>query len=75
MKHQHLSLQERDYIEIELKKGTSQNKIAKSLNRKQSTISKEINRNKGKRGYRHKQAHRMPYWSDNNKIKPYSCFS
>ena len=60
MKHQHLSLQERDYIEIELKKGTSQNKIAKSLNRKQSTISKEINRNKGKRGYRHKQTHRMP---------------
>ena len=59
MKHQHLSLQERDYIEIELKKGTSQNKIEKSLNRKQSTISKEINRNKGKRGYRHKQAHRM----------------
>jgi len=44
MKHQHISLQERHYIEIELKKGTSQNEIAKSLNCKQSTISKEINK-------------------------------
>ena len=53
MKHRHLSLQERYYIEIELKKGSSQNAIAKALNRQQGTISKEISRNKGKRGYRH----------------------
>lgn len=55
-RHKHLSLQERYYIEIELKKGTSQNKIAKALGRTQGTISKEIQRNKGKKGYRHKQA-------------------
>ena len=51
-----LTLQERYYIEIEMKNGTSQNKIAKALNRSQGTISKEIARNKGCRGYRHKQA-------------------
>ena len=59
MKYRHLSLQERHYIEIELRKGTSQNKIAQALNRPQGTISKEINRNKGQRGYRHNQAHRI----------------
>ena len=59
MKHRHLSLQERYYIEIELKKGSSQNAIAKTLDRPQGTISKEINRNRGQRGYRHKQAHRV----------------
>jgi len=57
-RHKHLSLQDRYYIEIELKKGTSQNEIAKALGRSQGTISKEIQRNKGKKGYRHKQAHK-----------------
>lgn len=51
-----LTLQERYYIEIEMRNGTSQNKIAKTLNRSQGTISKEVARNKGGRGYRHKQA-------------------
>jgi IS30 family transposase len=59
MRHKHLSLQERYYIEISLKKGDSQNMIAKALNRSQGTISKEISRNQGNRGYRHKQADRF----------------
>jgi IS30 family transposase len=59
MKHKHLSLEERYYIEIALKKGDSQNMIAKALNRSQGTISKEIHRNRGERGYRHKQADRF----------------
>jgi IS30 family transposase len=58
MAYNQLTLQERYYIEIEMKKGTSQNNIAKSLGRSQGTISKEISRNIGKRGYRHKQADR-----------------
>lgn len=58
MVYNQLTLQERYYIEIEMKNGTSQNKIAKTLGRSQGTISKEITRNTGKRGYRHKQAHR-----------------
>jgi len=59
MKHKHLSLEERYYIEIALKKGNSQNMISKALNRSQGTISKEISRNKGERGYRYKQADRL----------------
>ena len=59
MKHKHLSLEERYYIETALKKGDSQNMIAKALNRSQGTISKEISRNKGERGYRYKQADRF----------------
>lgn len=58
MAFKHLSPEERHYIEIELRKGTSQNKIAESLGRSQGALSREINRNKGLRGYRHQQAHR-----------------
>ena len=57
MSYKHLSLEERYYIEIELREGKSRAAIGKALNRPQGTISKEIQRNKGKRGYRHKQAH------------------
>ncbi len=56
MSYTHLSLEERHYIEIQKKKGESANMIAKSLNRSQPTISREIIRNRGQRGYRHKQA-------------------
>lgn len=38
------------------KTGMSQNKISKQLNIHQSTISRELSRNAGKRGYRIKQA-------------------
>jgi IS30 family transposase len=38
------------------KTGMSQNKMAKQLNISQSTISRELSRNTGKRGYRIKQA-------------------
>jgi IS30 family transposase len=58
MSYKHLSLEERHYIEIELKKGTFIVSIAKSLMRSQGTISREIIRNTGKRGYRHQQAHK-----------------
>jgi IS30 family transposase len=56
MSYKHLSLEERHYIELEYKKGTSQSKIATILERSQSNISRELARNKGKKGYRHKQA-------------------
>lgn len=59
MSYQHLSLEERYYIEIEKKKGISGNKIAEALGRSQSSISREIARNRGKRGYRHQQADRF----------------
>ena len=69
MSYKHFSLEERYYIEIELRKGTSVNAIAKALNRPQGTVSKEINRNRGRRGYRHKQAHRLAQQRHLAKVK------
>lgn len=59
MSYTHLSLEERHYIEIEKKLGRSLNKIAEALGRAQSTLSRELSRNTGQRGYRHKQADRL----------------
>ncbi|WP_221896596.1 IS30 family transposase [Bathymodiolus japonicus methanotrophic gill symbiont] len=56
-------------MEIELKKGTSQNKIAEALERSQSNISREIKRNTGQRGYRHKQAEDFAQERHKNKPK------
>ena len=57
MAYTHLSFEERHYAELQLKQGRSQNQIAKDLKRSQSTLSRELSRNTGGRGYRHKQAH------------------
>jgi len=71
MSYKHFSLEERYYIEIELRNGTSRNAIAKVLGRSQGSISKEINRNSGKRGYRYKQAHRLATERYIQKVKPH----
>ncbi len=59
MSYQHLSLAERYYIETELKMKASISKIANAMGRSQSSISREIRRNTGRRGYRYKQADRF----------------
>jgi IS30 family transposase len=69
MGYKHLSLAERYYIEIEKKTGKSLNKIAHALGRSQSTISRELHRNTGKRGYRHKQAKCLAQERHKNKLK------
>jgi IS30 family transposase len=69
MSYTHLSLEERYYIEIEKKLGTSLNKIAQALGRAQSTLSRELKRNMGQRGYRHKQADRFADERPANKAK------
>lgn len=69
MNYLHLSLAERYYIEIELKMKASINQIAKAMGRSQSTISREIQRNTGRRGYRHKQANRLTDKRHANKPK------
>jgi IS30 family transposase len=69
MSYAHLSLAERHYIEIERKAGTSMSQIAKALGRSQSTLSREISRNTGQRGYRHKQANRLAEQRHKNKSK------
>ena len=69
MSYLHLSLAERYYIEIELKMKVSINQIAKAMGRSQSTISRELHRNTGRRGYRHKQANRLTGERHANKPK------
>jgi transposase, IS30 family len=59
LSYKHLSLTDRHYIEIERKGGATMSEIAIKINRPQSTISREISRNTGGRGYRHKQAHKF----------------
>ena len=56
MSYKHLAQEERFLIHHYLQEGCSLRKIAKILRRTHSTISREIRRNTGKRGYRHKQA-------------------
>ncbi|GMT50313.1 MAG: hypothetical protein IEMM0008_1852 [bacterium] len=56
MSYKHLSLEERHYIELSMKNEKTLSEIGKELGRSQSTITREIARNKGRRGYRHNQA-------------------
>ena len=54
--YQHLTRDQRCQICALKKRGFSQSAIAKDLGLSQGTISRELARNKGKRGYRFKQA-------------------
>lgn len=56
MSYSQLTEGERYQIYGLLKEGLTQKDIAKNVNRSESTISRELNRNRGKRGYRPKQA-------------------
>jgi IS30 family transposase len=56
MTYQHLSQTERYQIYILMKDGKTQSQIATLLNRHKSTISRELARNTGLKGYRPKQA-------------------
>jgi IS30 family transposase len=54
--YKQLTYEQRCQIEILKKRGLSQKAIAESIGVNQSTISRELRRNTGKRGYRCKQA-------------------
>jgi IS30 family transposase len=54
--YQQLTYDQRCQISALKKSGCSQRKIAKIINVSQPTVSRELSRNTGKRGYRHKQA-------------------
>jgi IS30 family transposase len=69
MSYQHLSLEERHYIEFSMKKDVTLTAIANDLNRSQSTISREIKRNRGLRGYRHNQANNLAQERHTTKYK------
>ena len=57
MTYQQLTQEERIIIYVYRKAGFSVEFIAEEINRHKSTIYREFKRNKGKKGYRHKQAH------------------
>ena len=59
MKYTQLTEGERYQIYGLLKAGFSQKQIAQNLERHPSTISRELKRNKGLKGYRHQQANRL----------------
>ena len=55
-RYNHLTCGERHSIEMFLREGYTQSEIAEMTGRSGSTISRELRRNSGLRGYRHKQA-------------------
>ncbi len=55
--YQQLTREQRYGIYTLLKTGHNQSKIAAGIGVHKSTISRELRRNKGLRGYRHQQAH------------------
>ncbi|MDP2267433.1 MAG: helix-turn-helix domain-containing protein [Thiobacillus sp.] len=59
MNYTHLTRDERYQIAILLKAGNKQTAIARHMNRHPSTISRELCRNRGQRGYRPKQAQEL----------------
>jgi hypothetical protein len=59
MTYHHLNREERYQISALLKAGLTPSEISLNLGRHKSTISREINRNSGLRGYRPKQACRL----------------
>ena len=54
--YQQLAYEQRCQISVLKKRGCSQQEIADSVEINQSTVSRELARNTGERGYRHKQA-------------------
>lgn len=59
MEYTHLTADERYQIDDLLREGFSQSWIAKKIGRSGSTLSRELNRNKGARGWRPRQAENL----------------
>ncbi|OOZ27296.1 helix-turn-helix domain-containing protein, partial [Solemya velum gill symbiont] len=65
-----LTQEERYQIQALMKAGHNQTEIAKILGRHKSTVSRELRRNRGLRGYRPKQAHRLSVEHRQSKSQP-----
>jgi IS30 family transposase len=65
-----LTQEERYQIHALMKAGHNQTEIAEMLGRHKSTISRELRRNRGLRGYRPKQAHRLSVERRQSKAQP-----
>ncbi len=66
-----LTLEQRYGIYSLLKTGHNQSEIALTIGVHKSTISREVKRNRGQRGYRHKQAHVKALDQRQGKIRPH----
>lgn len=73
MRYTQLTQEERYQIYALLKAGHNQIEIAMILNRHKSTISREIQRNTGLRGYRPQQAQRLTDERKANKVRARIC--
>ena len=69
-KNQQLTYEQRCQIYTLIKSDFSQRKIAKMINVNQSTISRELKRNTGDRGYRFKQAQKLTNERRKNACRP-----
>ncbi|MEO6906515.1 MAG: IS30 family transposase [Abditibacteriaceae bacterium] len=54
--YNHLTQEQRYYIECSRNRGVSRNQIAQDIGVHPTTVGRELNRNEGQRGYRHQQA-------------------
>lgn len=61
MVYTHLTQEERYQIYALLRQGESQKSIADQLDRHPATISRELRRNRGQRGYRARQAQQLAH--------------
>lgn len=68
--YRQLTQEQRYGISTLMQTGHNQTKIAEVIGVHQSTISRELKRNKGLRGYRHKQAHDLATARRKEKAKP-----
>ncbi len=69
--YKQLTYEQRCQIEALKKSGMSQQAIATLIGVSQSTVSRELSRNTGLRGYRHNQAHRAAVERRQNTVKPH----
>ena len=69
--HKQLTYEQRCQIEALKKSGISQQAIATLIGVNQSTVSRELSRNTGLRGYRHNQAQRKSIERRQNTVKPH----
>ena len=65
-----LTLAQRYVIYLMLKKGFIQNELAEVIGVHKSTISRELRRNSGGRGYRYRQAHVIALDKRKGKVPP-----
>jgi IS30 family transposase len=70
MSYHRVTQEDRIKIHCLLQQGKNQTQIAEALSKDKSTISREINRNKGLRGYRYAQAHNFALARQQEKYCP-----